>query len=334
MNKTYSITPGHELEGSGSQESIVEATHNDYSFGFESDLNEFGSNFLDENAEFSPGDFTESSADYEAMAPTYDDGFESTPDPASTQLLEAILGSFPESEQELNYLRSQREVVIGRDDRKRVTDTRPFPWRAICHLDIRARNGKRYLGTGWFVGPRTIITAGHCVFLHAAGGWASSITVTPGRNGRQAPFGSIKAKSFRSVRGWVRSKNRSFDYGAIILPKNCNGKNKFPGKFNFAVMGNTQIKSRIANLSGYPGDKPRGTQWRHSRRIKNALGHRLIYDIDTAGGQSGSPVWIVQNKRPVAVGIHTNGSLSGNSATRITKSVAKNIVRWRSEGNR
>jgi V8-like Glu-specific endopeptidase len=55
-----------------------------------------------------------------------------------------------------------------------------------------------------------------------------------------------------------------------------------------------------------------------------------MYDIDTFAGQSGAPVWV---RRPdgkrYAVAIHTNGSLSGNSAVRITGQVFQNLKSWR-----
>ena len=87
------------------------------------------------------------------------------------------------------------------------------------------------------------------------------------------------------------------------------------------------------NTAGYPGDKPSGTMWFNGRKAKAISDRVITYDIDTAGGQSGSAVWFkgLDNKR-IVVGIHTNGASSGNSATRITKPVFDNIKKWRSEG--
>src|SRR4051794_24962558 len=58
------------------------------------------------------------------------------------------------------------ESVIGRDERQRVLDTDLTPWRKICSLQMRGALGSGVIGTGWLVGPRTVITAGHCVFSH------------------------------------------------------------------------------------------------------------------------------------------------------------------------
>ena len=244
--------------------------------------------------------------------------------------LPAYYGSYDTSARE-EYDEAD-EVVIGTDDRIRIFGTQYYPWRAICSLRIRTRTGTTYIGTGWFINARTVMTAGHCVYLHNEGGWAQSITVMPGRNGSSLPYGSSTATSFRSVTGWTGGPNPDYDYGCIILPQN-NRLGARTGSFGFAYMGDSSLRSKYVNLSGYPGDKPAGTQWYHHRRVKGVSSRRFTYDIDTAGGQSGSPVWYIRNNVRYAVGIHTYGSLSGNSATRITKPVFNLMKNWKALGS-
>jgi glutamyl endopeptidase len=223
------------------------------------------------------------------------------------------------------------EVVIGADDRVRIHNTTAYPWRCICSLKITARDGSLWIGTGWLVGPRTVMTAGHCVYMHSRGGWARRIEVIPGRNGSQRPFDSAVATSFRSVTGWTQKKKRSHDYGAIILPASQPYGRRL-GYFGYANLSYFSLLNLKVNLAGYPGDKPAGTLWWHARRISWVTARTLVYNIDTAGGQSGSPVWRLRNGKRHVVGIHTNGSTSGNSATRIVKPVFDNIKKWKAEG--
>lgn len=223
------------------------------------------------------------------------------------------------------------EVVIGEDDRVRINNTTTYPWRTICSLLITAKDGSRWIGTGWLVGPRTVITAGHVVYIHNRGGWVKSIEVIPGRNGASRPYGSCVATNFRSVKGWTKNNKRSHDYGAIILPKDCRFGDRV-GYFGYANLNLTSLLNLKVNLSGYPGDKETGTQWWHARRVKLVTARTLVYNIDTAGGQSGSPVWRLKDGKRHVVGIHTNGASSGNSATRITKPVFDNIKKWKAEG--
>lgn len=249
-----------------------------------------------------------------------------------TALLDAIYGSYPElMDQAIQLDGVFQEVVIGPDNRVRVQNTTVFPWRAICGLRIQAANGQNFIGTGWLISPRTVITAGHCVFLHDAGGWARSITVIPGLNGAARPFGTHTSSTLRSVTGWTQSRNRNFDYGAIILPPG-NRPGAQTGTFGFAARNDAFLKAAALNLSGYPGDKGGSQQWFHAQKAKSVSERVITYEIDTAGGQSGSPVWVLQNGVRTAVGIHTNGASSGNSATRIVAPVFNNLQNWKNQG--
>ena len=240
---------------------------------------------------------------------------------------EAFGGDEAGEEADVEAAVQQLEVIIGKDDRVRIQNTKVVPWKRICHLTIEAQNGSKFLGTGALIGPRTVVTAGHCVYLHDAGGWAKSITVTPGRNGGSSPFGKAKAVQLHSVKGWKVGKNRQYDYGAITLGPGI--KMSPPSAFGFAALSDSAIRGKKLNTAGYPGDKPSGTMWYNGRKAKSVQPRVLVYDIDTMGGQSGSPVWLKQNGKRVQVGIHTNGMASGNSATRITLPVLKNLKKWR-----
>lgn len=251
----------------------------------------------------------------------------------SVQLLDAYWGSYgsPVSRALARSSHSVMEVVIGTDDRIQVTRTNEYPWRCICSLLITAADGTSWIGTGWLVAPRLVLTAGHCVYMHNQGGWASQIEVIPGRNGSDRPFGSCTTSNLRSVMGWINSRDRNYDYGAILLPETCRYGDQV-GWFGYAVKNDDELTQIVTNLSGYPGDKPDGTQWFHSKTLKDVDPQVLTYETDTAGGQSGAPVWIrTADGNRYGVGIHTNGDLAGNSATRINQEVYNNIVNWIAE---
>lgn len=243
-----------------------------------------------------------------------------------TFAMDAFFASYPEMKS-----KSMAEVIIGTDDRIRINPTTSYPWRAICALKITAKDNSRWIGTGWLVAPRTIITAGHCVYMHDRGGWPKSIEVIPGLNDASRPFGSCVGSTFRSVNGWVSSKKREYDYGAIILSGNCRPGDK-TGVFGFAAKDDNYLRNAYLNLSGYPGDKGGNQQWFMARKAKSLAPRVITYDIDSMGGQSGSPVWVKVGATRFAVGIHTNGHSSGNSATRIVSPVFNNIQAWKALG--
>jgi V8-like Glu-specific endopeptidase len=222
------------------------------------------------------------------------------------------------------------EVVFGNDDRVRVADNllRANPWRQICALRILSKTGKTYVGTGWFIAPRVLATAGHCVYLQNEGGWAQSIDVIPALRGEQEPYGRTRSTRFRAVDGWVKGQARDFDYAAIVLNDASLGTRL--GNFAVNPLDDAALKGAHAKISGYPADRDRATfQYFHERPLQPSTQTRLNYDIDTFGGQSGSPIWVdTEQSGLVAVGIHTTGSATGNSGTRINANVLGNLVSW------
>lgn len=240
------------------------------------------------------------------------------------------------------------ESVIGTDERTRILATELPPWRMICALRITSGFGLGFVGTGWFVGPRTIVTAGHCVHDSGQGGWASRIEVSPGRDGEEFPFGTVTATRFSTTDRWIENRDPDFDYGCIHLSEPLGHRT---GWFGFAVLPQDELEGALVNISGYPGDKfPVGTQqWFHANRVLHVSERRVFYDVDTFGGQSGSPVWIYPDTEPachakdtpgeaapVAIGIHAYGiggtptslGITANSAPRIIPEVFDVIQGW------
>jgi len=223
------------------------------------------------------------------------------------------------------------ETVHGPDDRVQITNTTVYPWRVHASLLIIARDGSRWIGTGWFIGPHTLMTAGHVVYIKNSGvagrdGWVRSIDVMPGRNGSSLPYGTVRSSNFRSVLGWTNDGDQNFDYGAIIIPTNLGNTT---GWFGFGVYSDAELLNTVGNISGYPGDKPAGTQWYAARRIDSVNSRKVYYDIDTAGGQSGSAVYRIINGDRYGIAIHAYGGATTNSGTRIVSPVYNNMVAWK-----
>ena len=250
------------------------------------------------------------------------------------------------------------EAQIGRDDRVHVQNTTQYPFRCICHLRITFRTPNNQfvfaVGTGWAIGKRTLVTAGHCVFVPRndevglRNAWAERVEVIFGRNGDQQPFGSftVPTSNLRTTNGWLTVGERAdqgdravqaVDYAAVILNQDL--PSDF-GAFGFGLHEDAELTGRTVNVVGYPGEfkqPPRqGTLWGSDQPpLLTPTAIQLVYRIDTTRGQSGAPVFYV---RPgigdaIAVGVHNYGVEDDrNFAARIIRPVRDNFRLWRDQG--
>lgn len=232
------------------------------------------------------------------------------------------------------------ESIIGdEDNRTRVNPTTTFPVNAIVQL-VRDDGTDIWGCSGWLYGANILATAGHCVHPGSGldGGGTNgfyppeSFEIIPGRNFPTRPYGTCQATELMSVLGWMDNGNREYDYGAIRL--DCNAGNT-TGTWG-AWWQTASLTGTATTVSGYPCDQTFGEQWRHGgRTVTTTQVRRIFYDNDTAGCQSGSPVY--QNRAAGSAGcagwcvmaIHTTGGTTANGATRITESVLTNLVTWR-----
>jgi glutamyl endopeptidase len=233
--------------------------------------------------------------------------------------------------------------VIGRDSRVRVTNTTAAPFRYICNLEY---DGSA-MCTGTLIGPRTVLTAGHCI----NGRHPSRMRVIPGRNGTLEPLPATQAAAFRVAPGYRPAS--STDYGIIHLRDAIGSQVGYWSRTHSRARGDpvgTSISATplplragtlTVNISGYPADMPNnprfgcrdprqprqrcrhsllgdprrqricGTyQYRSYDRTARLSGGMLHYLNDTCPGHSGSPVWVRRHPSMggrVLIGIHVAG---------------------------
>ena len=236
----------------------------------------------------------------------------------------------------------QDSEVIGEDTRVQVSDTTVGPYRYICQLEYSGPGGG-FLCSGTLIGPRTVLTAGHCIrqddgrLLTAP----ANMIVTPGRNGANKPYGSARAAKF--IPFTASPGAQGTDVGIIQLATPIGATvgywTRNWSKSKVDPIGRSILRGSLpvdpgklkVNLSGYPGDKPLGTPWRSYDFTKDIEGGVLSYVNDTYGGHSGCPVWVrraPENGGRVLVAVHVAGSRAAgrNYGVLINSAILKFII--------
>lgn len=129
------------------------------------------------------------------------------------------------------------ETVCDPDERAAVMNTAEPPWNANCLLIITFKDGRKARGTGWLLGPKLVVTAGHCVHEGKDGNFYNSIEVIPGANGGSTPFGTQVSMKLRASEAWKTQGTLAMDYGAIILSQPFVKDGKSPSTHAIQVKG-------------------------------------------------------------------------------------------------
>lgn len=218
--------------------------------------------------------------------------------------------------------------VIGADNRVRISPTTSYPWRAMTKLRMTFPSGRQFICSGAMIAAKYTLTAGHCVFSHDEGGWATSIEVIPGLDGTYKPYGSAFATRLRSYQGWTQNRDSNHDFALVTLDRTIGNSTGWFGYANYS-----SVNDLTANLGGYPGDRDSGLRlYYHSSPVVGSTSNRVSYTADTAGGQSGSGVYRINNGARYIFAVHTNGGTTSNSGTRITSSRFSNLQTWIASG--
>lgn len=184
----------------------------------------------------------------------------------------------------------QMAFAFPPDDRTRVTDTSIYPWSTICKLEITAADNSLFIGSGAIIDAYHVLTCGHCVYIQDNGGWVSQVRVIPGKAGSTRPFGLAYATYYRTYTEWIQFEMAEHDWAIITLDRTIGNQTGWMGRKT--ALPTDPIYTGTLHTAGYPGDLDNGEYMYYDSDVGDrADSFNHWFWMDTAGGQSGSPVW-------------------------------------------
>ncbi|EJR28451.1 hypothetical protein IIE_05290 [Bacillus cereus VD045] len=214
----------------------------------------------------------------------------------------------------------QGRIIIGEDDRIQILDTMQQPYQSIVY--VRTSNGT--YGTGFVVDKDTVITNAHVAQGNHNN--PSGLEIYPARNGNNDPLGSFKVDAVHipdQYNSAAAGTLAMWEYDLAVLKISPRDGVSIGDVSEPLELKNVDTISNLVGKSihsvGYPGDKPRGTMWSANGNILNEAGpngYLIRHNFDTAGGQSGSPVFDEEN-RVIAIHSSGNATLNVNTAVKL-----------------
>lgn len=226
---------------------------------------------------------------------------------------------------------------------KEIKNTTVKPFNKICYQNIKRNKilkwGGRKHSTGFFINKNFILTAAHNVHSQFLSN-VKEINIKIGRYGDNQLHETITISGKENVKKHVRTpkkysltkslkKRRKWDFAIIYVPDSLLPEN-FKWNDEFILPEKALKEETNIEVAGYPADLEKGfdgSKMFYQKGNIKQYNKYYTHNFETAGGNSGSPIWTNKNDNNIILAIHT---FSG-SGTLIDDENIAIIKKWMNE---
>lgn len=218
------------------------------------------------------------------------------------------------------------QSIIGADTRQTIWNASIYPWRTNAKIYMTFPDNSVWQGSCTLIAGKYALTAGHCVYSAANGGWAKRIQVIPGLSGSWQPYGSAYVTRMRTYTGWTVSGNNQYDMALVTLDRSIGNTT---GWFGYGYWSN--LTGVTGNLSAYDADINSTYQkYRYGTIYPDT--NVIYYYFDTMPGSSGGGVYRMIGSDRYVMGDNNWQYGTVNMGVRITSGRFTDIKNWIASG--
>ncbi len=225
---------------------------------------------------------------------------------------------------------SGEERVLGEDTRNKAQNPLDYPWnmsgKMVMHYRTAMGKVRAYIGTGILVQESHVLTAGHCLYDQTFG-FPEVVEFMPGRRQGSTPRKASATQLIVHPDYYRSTRNSYADIGMFLVDHPLGRDLAYAALYPLP----DDKYPRWGTIAGFPGDRDAGKNMYYASNevnIDTGDNRRLVYQIDTYGGQSGSGITFKHQDLRVCIGIHTTGNTYENSGVRINGEKHKKIGSW------